>query len=241
MRFESELFSEADLQAVEAAGQSRLRVVNLAIVERHDAVKKLPSILSGVHTPPSAIAARVRPVTLSDPIVNEATAVISRIRYLRLAKEIREQRNPAIDADRRELLSRLQLMGFSEKLSQASDEIEARAALAATDIDVKAVMDLVRTFLEEVVEEASRKIEAKAEKAAPAGPKVNHYAPYLQYLESAGIVGREEGELLQKLYNFLSNQGTHKLGAAPEQLRVAHVTVIEWCLLIVGRARVFLA
>jgi len=129
-------------------------------------------------------------------------------------------------------------MGFSAKLSQASDEIEARAVLAATEIDVKAVMDLVRTFLEEVVEEASRKIEPKVGRAAPAGPRISHYAPYRQYLESAGIVGPEESALLQTLYNFLSNQSTHKLGAAPEQLRVAHVTVIEWCLLIVGRVRV---
>jgi len=173
--------------------------------------------------------------------VNEARAVISRIRYLRLAKEIREQRNPAIDIDRRELLSRLQLLGFSAQLSQASDGIEAGAALAATNIDVKTTMDLVRTFLEEVVEEACRKIEAKVGKAAPAGPRVHHYAPYLQYLESAEIVGREESELLQKLYNFLSNQSTHKLGAAPEQLRVAHVTVVEWCLLILGRVKAFLA
>lgn len=241
MRFEPELFGESDLQAVEAAGQSRLRVVNAAVVERHRAVQKLPSILSGVHTPPSATATRVRAEVLTDPVVNEARAVISRIRYLRLAKEIREQRNPAIDIDRRELMSRLQAMGFSAKLSQASDEIEARLVLAATDIDVKSAMDLVRTFLEEVVEEASRKIEAKVGKAAPGGPKVNHYGPYLQYLQSAGVVGPEEGELLQKLYNFLSNQGAHKLGAAPEQLRVAHVTVVEWCLLILGRVKTLLA
>lgn len=51
------------------------------------------------------------------------------------------------------------------------------------------------------------------------------------------MVGPEESALLQALYNFLSNQGTHKLGAAPEQLRVAYATVIEWCMLVAGRVK----
>jgi len=58
MRFESELFSEADLQAVEAAGQSRQRVVNAALIERLRAVRKLPSMGSGGHTPPTATGGR---------------------------------------------------------------------------------------------------------------------------------------------------------------------------------------
>jgi hypothetical protein len=77
-------------------------------------------------------------------------------------------------------------------------------------------------------------------KPVPSGPKVNHYAPYRQYLENAEFIGAEESELLQKLYNFLSNQGSHKLGSAPEQLRVAHATVVEWCMLIAGRIANFL-
>jgi hypothetical protein len=106
---------------------------------------------------------------------------------------------------------------------------------------VKSVIDLLRTFLEEVIEEACRQIEQKVGKAAPAGPRVNHYSPYRQYLESAGIVVREESELLQVLYNFLSNQSTHRLGAAPEQLQVARVTVIEWCMLVAGRVEAFIS
>ena len=73
--------------------------------------------------------------------------------------------------------------------------------------------------------------------AATVGPKVSHYGPYLQYLEEHEMVGREESALLRALYAFLSNQGVHKLGAAPEQLRVAHATVVEWCLLVVGRVK----
>jgi hypothetical protein len=235
MRYESPLFSEQDLQAVEDAARLRLGTIAEAERERAAQAQQSANMLPGSSMP--RIVARVRYVVPGDPVVNEARAVIARIRYLRLAKTIREHQNPAIDADRQQLLSRLQIMGFSDTLSNASNEIEERLAIAATELDVKTVMDLARTFLEEFIEEACRKIEPKVGKPAPAGPKVNHYAPYREYLEAAGVVGREEGVVLQALYNFLSNQGTHKLGAAPEQLRVAHATVIEWCMLVAGRVK----
>jgi hypothetical protein len=154
--------------------------------------------------------------------------------------EIRGEQNPVIDSDRQILLSRIQRMGFSDALSNVSNEIEKKAAAASTELEVKSVMDLLRTFFEEFVEEACRKVEGKVGKNAPSGPKVNHFAPYREYLAAAQFIGPEESELLQKLYNFLSNQGTHKLGSAPEQLRVAHATVIEWCMLVAGRIANFL-
>lgn len=235
MRYESPLFGDEELQAIEDAARLRLDVIAKAERDRAEQAQRSANMLPGGDIPRAGVT--VRYSVAEDPIVKEARAVIARIRYLRLAKAIREHQNPAIDADRQQLLSRLQIMGFSDKLSNASNQIEERLAIASTELDVKTVMDLTRTFLEEFIEEACRKIEPKIGKTAPAGPKVNHYAPYREYLETAGVVGREEGALLQALYNFLSNQGTHKLGAAPEQLRVAHATVIEWCMLVAGRVK----
>jgi hypothetical protein len=234
MRYESPMFSEQDLQTVEQAAQARSR--ELAKRRRAGAVEaqRLPR---GGTLGPISRPAPIRTSVPHDPVLAEVRAVAARIRYLRLAKAIRESRNPAIDTDRQTLLSRLQIMGFSDKLSKASGEIEGRAAISATDIDIKTVMDLTRTFLEEFVEEACRKIESKVGKPVPSAPKQSHYAPFRQYLESAGVLGPEESMLLQWLYNFLSNQGAHKLSAAPEQLRVAHATVVEWCMLIAGRVK----
>jgi hypothetical protein len=235
MRYESSLFSEQNLQIIETATKARLRLVAEREKGRAANVQRLPR--GGMHGPERPAPTTVRYTVPQDPVINEARAVIARIRYLRLAKAIRESRNPAIDTDRQTLLSRLEIMGFSDKLSKASNAIDERAAVAASEIDVKTVMDLARTFLEEFVEEACRKIEGKVGKPVPSGPKMSHYAPYRQYLEAAGVIGPEESVLLQSLYNFLSNQSAHKLGAAPEQLRVAHATVIEWCLLVAGRVK----
>jgi hypothetical protein len=81
-------------------------------------------------------------------------------------------------------------MGFSDTLSNASDEIERRAAIAATETDVKSVMDLLRTFYEEFIEEGSHKVEGKVGTAAPSGPSVSHFGPYLKYLRDFEFLGR---------------------------------------------------
>lgn len=241
LRFESHLFTEPDLQGVEAAAAS------FSARARREAVARIEQAAQNAESFPIVSRSRVTPspgaFQLNVPahdIVVEVHSVISRIRYLRLARNIRDNQNPAIDADRQILLSRLVAMGFSDKLSIASNDIEHRAATATTDIDVKTVMDLLRTFYEEFIEEACRKVEKKVGKPAPLGPRVSHFGPYLQYLRDHDFIGPEENELLGKLYRFLSNQGTHRLGSAPEQLRVAHVMVIEWSMLIAGRISTFL-
>ena len=87
--------------------------------------------------------------TLLDPVIDELKSVIARVRYLRLAKSIREQQNPAIDADRQILLSRLQEMGFSDKLYAASTEIESKAAVAANETDVRRSWNYYDLFYED--------------------------------------------------------------------------------------------
>ena len=237
-RFESALFREDDLQTVLAAAQRAERLARVYAVEEFKAsdrvrpgyvVQRLPG-KTATDTPYIII-------TPFENITSEARSVVERIRYLRLAKTIREGRNPAVDADRQVLLSRLQAMGFSDSLSITSDEIEQRAATAATPTDVKTVMDLLRSFYEGFVKEACGKVEAKAGKSVSSGS----FQPYKQYLENAGLLVPDESAILQSLYNFLSNQGAHKLSSAPEQLRVAHATVVEWCMMVAGRVDAFLA
>ena len=145
---------------------------------------------------------------------NRFVAVHQRVRYIRLKNELRALPNPAIDADRQMLRSRIEALGFSKKLSDALNETERRGATAATGLDFKTAMDLLRTFFEEFVEEASQKIAPKTGKPAPAGPSVSHFGSFKDYLRAMNIIGPEEEQLLQKLYNYLSNQGSHALGSA---------------------------
>ena len=57
------------------------------------------------------------------------------------------------------------------------------------------------------------------------------------YLRKVGIIGDSDMEVMQSIYNYLSNRGTHKLQTAPEEFHVMKTTVIEWTLLIAGRIR----
>jgi hypothetical protein len=56
-------------------------------------------------------------------------------------------------------------------------------------------------------------------------------------LINTDILTADEGELSQKLYNYLSNAGAHRLSSGPEQLRVTKNMVIELGLLVVGRVQ----
>ena len=68
-------------------------------------------------------------------------------------------------------------------------------------------------------------------------PAKSIFQPWNQLLMNAGILTADEGELSQKLYNYLSNAAAHRLSSGAEQLRVTKNMVIELGLLIVGRVQ----
>ena len=219
LRLESVLFSERDLQTVLAAAKRADGVARAFAVKRAKvSASPRPGWVYRQLPIDTAGGTRYHIRTPFQDLVPEAHSVVDRIRYLRLAKTIREGRNPAVDTDRQVLLSRLQARGFSDLLSTTLDEIEQRAAIAATPTDVKTVMDLLRSFYENFAREAYGKLETTVGKSVPSGS----FQPYKQYLENAGLIVADESAILQSVYNFLSNQGAHKLTSAPEQLRVAH-------------------
>ena len=112
------------------------------------------------------------------PVAHDLLSVIARIRYLRLARELKTGRNPALDADRTILISRMKSIGLREDLVAASDEIERRSAIAASEMDVKSVMDLLRTFFEEFIEDSAKRIETAVGRGVPNDPKRSHFTPF---------------------------------------------------------------
>jgi hypothetical protein len=172
---------------------------------------------------------------------NDLRPITTRVEYDRLKAELLNVQNPALDSDRRELLSRLEVLGFDERLSAALDEIDRKLIRASTAFDFKTAMELLRTFFEEFIEEAAKKVSRKSTVRFPTGEKLNHFSTYKDYLRNSSIIGREEEELLQKLYNYLSNMGSHVLGSTPEQFHVSRTTVVEWCMMIAGRVQNYLS
>lgn len=172
------------------------------------------------------------------PLAAELTATlltIRRLQYLRLKDQLLQVENPEINTDRRTLVSRLEQLGFSGTLTSAINEVEKKIRAAATELDFRGCMDLLRVIFEETFEESSKRIEKQVGKPAPDG--AGNFQPFKQYLENAGLLTPHESDVCQKLYNYLSQAGSHSLMSAPEQLRVSKNTVVEWSLLLVGRVQ----
>ena len=223
MRYEPHLVdpkAEAKIRATAAKLQTRAQIADGA---RKQGLSS-PSAYTGVVVASGARQALEHVLGLS-----------GRIRYEWVARTIREGPNPAVEADRQVLKSRLAQIGLSAGLLRASDEVAHRALTAVTETDVKTVMDLVRAFLEEFVEEAAHKIQPMVGTAVPSGPRQSHFRPYRDYLTNAKVMAQDESDLLQSLYSFISNHGSHKLFTSPEKLRVSHSMVIEMAMLIAGR------
>jgi hypothetical protein len=158
--------------------------------------------------------------------------VAMRVQYLRLSKSLREGHNPEINADKLELVSRMSQLGFRPEIAKTLQEIDGKILAATTPLDFKNCIDSMRTVYEEIVEDA-----AKTGAPPPASPPKRDFQPWNQALMNRGILTPDEGELSQKLYNYLSNASTHRLGSAPEQLRVTKNVVIELALLVLGRVQ----
>jgi hypothetical protein len=99
-------------------------------------------------------------------------------------------------------------------------------------------MDLSRAAFEKIVEEAGRTSAPVKGKPLPP-PSAGPFQPWKQLLENCGVVDDKTAELLQKFYNDVSSTGTHDLGSAAEEARLAKNIAIELGLLLVNRVKVW--
>jgi len=161
---------------------------------------------------------------------------IEKIRYLRLKQELTEGVNPEVNVDKQVLISRMEELGFRREIVEALHELDRKLYEAGKPLDFKACMDISRTAYEELVEDAAKATALKVKRPLPPAGSGN-FQPWNQLLMNAGVLTEDEGALSQKLYNFLSNVGAHRLGSALEHVRVAKAMVIELGMLVVGRVQ----
>lgn len=158
---------------------------------------------------------------------------IAVVRYLRLKHELFEGTNPEINSDKQVLLSRMTHLKFRPEIVSAFEALDLKIFQAGKPIEFKTCIDLVRTIYEEIVEDSARAVAVK--KNLPVLTYTAPFQPWNLFLQNNHILTSEEADLTQKLYNYLSVTGTHRLGSEPEQVRVCRNTVVEICLLIAGR------
>ena len=161
---------------------------------------------------------------------------IESIRYERLKALLLQGVNPEVNTDREVLISRMEQLGFRREIVGALHDLDVKIMAAGKPLDFKGCMDIIRTIFEEIVEDAAKKAAAITGATVPSG-KVKDFQPWKNLLATTGVLTPEEADLFQKMYNYFSNVGTHKLGSEQEHVRVAKNTVIEWGLLLVGRVQ----
>jgi hypothetical protein len=130
--------------------------------------------------------------------------IVKRIGYERLKNELLQGGNPEINVDQEKVLDRAAKLGFSKQMQSALTEIDRRIAAAATSFDLKACMDLIRTALEEFVEESAKTIEPKGKKPLATGPGTTHFGTPLDYLRTNGIISDDEHYAINGCYKLLS-------------------------------------
>jgi hypothetical protein len=170
------------------------------------------------------------------PVILGVERTIEVVRYARLKKQLTEAVNPELNADKELLVSRMEELGFRREIVTSLGALDRKLYAAGTPLDFKGCMDLLRTIFEEIVEDAGQRAATKVGETPPA-PGGRDFAPWKQLLLKCGVLTADEAELFQKLYNYVSNTGTHRLGSAPEQVRISKNTVVEFGVLLVGRVQ----
>ncbi len=162
---------------------------------------------------------------------------IQSIRYERLKGQLLQGVNPEINTDREVLISRMHQLGFRGEILGALTEVDRKVLAASTPLDFKGCVGDLRTLFEEIVEDAAKRAANLTNTTPPSGPLKSDFKPWKDLLVRTKVLTEEEADLFQKLYNYLSNVGTHRLGSGQEHVRIAKNTVIEFGLLLVGRVQ----
>jgi hypothetical protein len=177
-------------------------------------------------------------------VLNILTAIeetITRVRYLRLRNDLQAGPDAAVEADRALLKARWQQLGFPTELETALEGVDDQIRDARGSLDFKQCMDLLRTVMERSTEFVALQAADNSGKPLPPAIGPRKFKEMNDQLVSLRLLSSHEGEVTQKLYNYLSTAGSHALSSAPEQVRVSRATVIEWTMMIAGRLQHSLA
>jgi hypothetical protein len=181
----------------------------------------------------STLLDKLKPI---DALANYVCVQATRIQYLRLRKELREEANFEVNQDRERLVGNLSSLRFSDKLTEFLKFAEVEFAKAQHAFSYKTSVDQVRSFFAELLNETAEKIaERRGETLATAKVDTKYPVEVRKYLRETGFFSDQFKTLVEGLYKFMSDEGTHTLGATKDVARIARNLAIEIGLLITKR------
>jgi hypothetical protein len=151
-------------------------------------------------------------------------------RYLYLKGSLLEGLNLEINQDKEVVQSYLRTLGFSQTLAGSLDEAERLYQEGGNAFSLKASMGHLRSFMENLHNEALPVIQAKLGGTVPGG-----WGAGLTYLRQNRIISEAEEKYVAGLYTLISDQAVHPLAAEREYARLARNVVIEYGLLFLRK------
>jgi hypothetical protein len=165
-------------------------------------------------------------IEATDSILEESR----RARFLYLKGSLLEGLNVEINQDKEVVQSYLRALGFTETLAQSLDEAERLYQEGGGEFSLKASMGHLRSFLENLHEDAFPVLHAKYGGTLPKGWGVG-----LAYLRHHQVFSGSEEKFVAGLYTLISDQAVHPLVAEREYARLFRNVVIEYALLFLRK------
>jgi hypothetical protein len=165
-------------------------------------------------------------VTPSDGIIEECRQA----RYWYLKGALQQNANLEINQDKTKVEDYLKRLGFSGPLSQALNVAEQDFRASATPFELKNCLAHLRSFLEELHEQACSPVAAKAGTTAP-----KKWGKTTEMLRNTEVLSVQEERFAASLYTLISDEGVHPLIAEQEYARLLRNMVIEYGLMFLAK------
>ena len=170
--------------------------------------------------------------------------LIKKIREMKLdilKKEYKEI-NKEVNQDRVVLQETISKFNFDKNLNESLNKIDEKLFEAKDKFDLKGCMDLMRSFLEELCKSVALKIH-KIKNTPFTQGTVDTMGKACDYLKSRDVdfLSQKEGELLNRLYAFISEESVHTLQSEKEYVRISRNFGIEMGLFLVEKLEKYLS
>ncbi|HTC63324.1 MAG TPA: hypothetical protein VK709_10815 [Candidatus Saccharimonadales bacterium] len=166
----------------------------------------------------------------SDGIIEECR----KARYFYLKGALLEGVNLEINQDKASVETHLQQLGFTRPLIDALNEAERLYLNQTTRFDFKNCLGHLRSFLENLQEQAMPAIHVKCGGTLRPG-----WGGGLAYLAQNSVLSKAEEQFAVGLFRLMSDEGVHVLIAKREYARLARNMVIEYALLFLKKVDKF--
>lgn len=136
---------------------------------------------------------------------------------------LQEKPNLETEADKAQVVTFLDALGFKPVLKQAIEEAEKEYRDATNVFHLKNCLGHLRSFLEHLHRESAKAIAAAANETV-----VDRWGDATLYLRNKGIFTKQHEAFVATLYTLISDTSVHPLGTDREYARLLRNVVIEY-------------